>query len=84
MKVHWSELVSVQLDEAMTNIAQDRPAAAARWLELLLEDGEPQLESEFVDVRRVHVDCATTRPRLGLVRRACGRMVSLFVSKEVF
>ena len=44
MKVHWSELASVQLDEAMAYIAQDRPAAAARWLEHLLESAESLAE----------------------------------------
>jgi len=44
VKVYWSELASVQLDEAMTYIAQDRPAAAARWLEHLLESAESLAE----------------------------------------
>jgi toxin ParE1/3/4 len=47
MKVHWTELASAQLDEAMAYIARDRPAAAARWLEHLLESADSL--SQFPD-----------------------------------
>jgi toxin ParE1/3/4 len=47
MKVHWTELASAQLDEAMAYIARDRPAVAAHWLEHLLESADAL--SEFPD-----------------------------------
>ena len=47
MKVHWTELASAQLDEAMAYVARDRPAVAARWLENLLDSADSL--SEFPD-----------------------------------
>jgi toxin ParE1/3/4 len=47
MRVHWTELASAQLDEAMAYIARDRPGVAARWLERLLESADSL--SEFPD-----------------------------------
>src|SRR5450756_1809551 len=47
MKVHWTELASAQLDEAMAYIARDRPAVAARWMEHFLESADSL--SEFPD-----------------------------------
>ena len=44
MRVNWSELAFAQLDEAMAHIAQDRPAAAVRWLEHLLDSAESLAE----------------------------------------
>ncbi len=47
MKVRWTELASMQLDEAMAYIARDRPSVAASWLEHLLESADSL--SEFPD-----------------------------------
>jgi toxin ParE1/3/4 len=51
MRVVWTELAHEQLDGAMAYIARDRPAAANRWLEHLL-DAAGSL-SDFPDLGRV-------------------------------
>jgi len=51
MRVVWTELAHAQLDEAMAYIAADRPATAARWLELVLETASSL--SEFPDQGRI-------------------------------
>ncbi len=56
MRVIWTELAFVQLDEAMAFIALDSPQTAARWLDMILE-AAGQL-SEFPDSGRVVPEAA--------------------------
>jgi toxin ParE1/3/4 len=56
VRVEWTELATEQLDEAMSFIAADRPAAALEWLELLL--GEAERLADFPDMGRVAPESA--------------------------
>ena len=51
MRVEWTEGAYAQLDEAMAWIAQDRPAVALQWLELLL--GQAEHLAYFPDSGRI-------------------------------
>lgn len=51
MRVLWTRAASEQVDEAMAVIAADRPQAAVRWLEALLD--ETRSLAEFPERGRV-------------------------------